>query len=70
MSPPALAGAAAPSLVRLQQAEEAATPEDTTGAAEDSSASPRRLSLEELSARATAAVVLIQVEAGERSRQG
>lgn len=41
--------------------------EEVVGALADA-AEP--LSLEELSARATAAVVLVQVEAGERSRQG
>lgn len=40
------------------------------GAAPVDSAVAELLSLEELSARATAAVVLIQVEAGDRSRQG
>lgn len=66
ISVPIAAHATSPVASRLVQhnSDQAETP---TGA-DDSAAA--RLSLEELSARATAAVVLIQIEADDRSRQG
>lgn len=54
----------------LSPASAAAAQAERAGGGVADSAAARPFDLEELSARATAAVVLIQVEAGDRSRQG